>query len=210
MSDKKIEDDADIKPDDANAGGEPGGDGSSNKTSFNQADIDAIVAERLAREKAKYADYEDLRKKAKKLDEIEEANKTELEKAQEAAKLAQEERDAMLQQANDIKIKAKFETIASKLGVKHPEDAFALADRSGVSISEDGSVVGVDDAVKKLVEAGRLPLTGTKVPELNAGAGDHDGELNQKSATEEQKKIAAKMGIKLEDYMKFVKEKKAA
>lgn len=46
-----------------------------------QAKLDAAIKERLSREKKKFADYEDLKAKAAKLDEIEEANKTELEKA---------------------------------------------------------------------------------------------------------------------------------
>lgn len=48
---------------------------------FTQEDVDRIVQKRVA----KYADYEDLKAKATKLDEIEEANKTELQKATERA-----------------------------------------------------------------------------------------------------------------------------
>lgn len=62
---------------------------------FTQADIDAAIAERLksvnkkhAEELSKFADYEDFKKKAAKLDEIEAANKSELEKATEAAQAA--------------------------------------------------------------------------------------------------------------------------
>lgn len=43
---------------------------------FTQADVDKIVAERLTRERAKYADYETLSKKAAKVDELVEASKT--------------------------------------------------------------------------------------------------------------------------------------
>lgn len=59
--------------------------------SFTQADIDRIVKERLSRQAEKYADYNELKTKAAKLDEAEQAKKTELEKAQEARiKLEQE------------------------------------------------------------------------------------------------------------------------
>ena len=53
---------------------------------FTQADIDRIVQERLNQERKKYADYKDLKAAAEKLKEIEDANKTEVEKAAEAAK----------------------------------------------------------------------------------------------------------------------------
>lgn len=45
-----------------------------------QADLDRIVGDRLARERKKYADYNDLKAKAEKLDELEDANQSELDK----------------------------------------------------------------------------------------------------------------------------------
>ena len=48
---------------------------------FTQAELDAIVADRLARERAKYPDYENLKAKAAKYDAAEEAGKSELQKA---------------------------------------------------------------------------------------------------------------------------------
>ena len=47
-----------------------------------QADLDRIIADRLSREKAKYADYEDIKAKASEYDKVQEASKTELQKLQ--------------------------------------------------------------------------------------------------------------------------------
>lgn len=58
--------------------------GTETKT-FTQADLDRIVQERVNRERAKYEGFEELKAKAQKFDEQEEANKTELQKAQERA-----------------------------------------------------------------------------------------------------------------------------
>ena len=44
---------------------------------FTQAEVDAIVGDRLKRDRAKYSDYDDLKAKAAKFDELEEANKSE-------------------------------------------------------------------------------------------------------------------------------------
>lgn len=70
---------------------EPGGDGQqqggespAGEKTFSQSDVNRIVEDRLRREQAKYADYNDLRAKAAKFDEQEEANKSELQKATEA------------------------------------------------------------------------------------------------------------------------------
>lgn len=50
---------------------------------FTQAELDKIVQERVGRERAKYDGFEDLKAKAEKYDALEEANKSELQKAQE-------------------------------------------------------------------------------------------------------------------------------
>lgn len=57
---------------------------------FTQADVDRIVADRLKREKEKYADYDDLKARAKKLGDLEAAQMSEQEKLQ--AQLAQLEK----------------------------------------------------------------------------------------------------------------------
>ncbi|MDE5641385.1 MAG: DUF4355 domain-containing protein [Bifidobacterium castoris] len=71
---------------------------------YTQAEIDEIVAKRVARVRKQYGDYEDMKKKAAKLDEIEAANKSELEKLAErnqelAAQLAEREHAALIQAA---------------------------------------------------------------------------------------------------------------
>ena len=51
---------------------------------FTQEEVDALIKKRLARAKSDVpADYEELKSKAQKFDELEEANKTELQKATE-------------------------------------------------------------------------------------------------------------------------------
>lgn len=52
---------------------------------FTQDEVNAIVGKRLAEEKGKYSDYEEIKAKAAKYDEAEEANKSELQKAVERA-----------------------------------------------------------------------------------------------------------------------------
>lgn len=53
---------------------------SDREKTFDQADVDRIVQERLAKEKAKFADYDDLKAKAAKVDELEASKKTDLDK----------------------------------------------------------------------------------------------------------------------------------
>lgn len=58
---------------------------------FTQAELDQIISERLKREREKYTDYDLMKEKAQKLDQIEEDAKTELQKAQERAEKLQTE-----------------------------------------------------------------------------------------------------------------------
>jgi len=56
-----------------------------------QEDLNRIITERVSRERAKYSDYADLKAKAGRLDEIEQANKSEAEKATERVAKAEAE-----------------------------------------------------------------------------------------------------------------------
>ncbi len=64
-------------------GAEQGGESGNYTPPATQAELDRIIAARISREREKYADYDDLRSKAERLAEIENANKTEAEKAAE-------------------------------------------------------------------------------------------------------------------------------
>ena len=62
---------------------------------FTQAELNAIVQKRLGEQAAKYGNYEELKEKALKFDEIEEQSKTELQKVTERADALQKELDGM-------------------------------------------------------------------------------------------------------------------
>lgn len=83
-----------------NQGGE--NNGQQEVKTFTQDELNAILNDRLGREKAKYSDYEELKSKAAKLDEMEEASKTELQKVTEKATALQSELDS-LKKADEIR-----------------------------------------------------------------------------------------------------------
>lgn len=62
---------------------------------FTQAEVNSFLKREEEKIKAKYADYADLQAKASKLDELEEANKSALEKANEKAAKLQTELDGI-------------------------------------------------------------------------------------------------------------------
>ena len=98
---------------------------------FTQAELDAIVGDRLKRERAKYEGFDAYKAKAEKLDAIEEQSKTELEKATEKANALQAEHD-QLKRADEIrsvreKIAAETGVPASLLTAETEEDCTAQA-----------------------------------------------------------------------------------
>ena len=83
---------------------------------FTQDEVNGIVNDRLARERKKYEgiDLDALKKKAAKFDEMEEASKTELEKANEKVKALQYELESI---RKEKELSAMREQIANEIGI---------------------------------------------------------------------------------------------
>lgn len=81
---------------------------------FTQAELDKIVGERLSRERAKYEGFDKLKEKAAKYDEMEEANKTELQKMSEKAQALEAEVASMKKAAEIRELRDK---VAKETGV---------------------------------------------------------------------------------------------
>jgi hypothetical protein len=80
------------------------------KAPSSQEELDRIVQARLDRERKKFADYDDLKKAADRLAQIEEANKSEAEKAAARA-------DAAEKRAAELEVKALRAEVAAAKGV---------------------------------------------------------------------------------------------
>lgn len=90
--------------------GDKGGNGGTYTPPASQDDLNRIIAERVSRERAKYADYDDLKAKAGKFDELAEAQKSEIQRATERADAA--EREAAEQRAEALRLR-----VAHKHGI---------------------------------------------------------------------------------------------
>lgn len=135
---------------------------------FSQDELDRIVAERIARERKKFADYDDLKTKLTAFEQAEEERKKaemtekerlEAEKA-EAAKRAEEaegKAQAALEAANSRLIRSEFRLMARSDEFKIRPDALdaalKLADLSAVKVDEDGNVSGVKEALEALIKS---------------------------------------------------------
>lgn len=81
---------------------------------FTQDEVNAIVGKRLAEEKSKFADYEEIKAKAAKFDEVEEANKSELQKAVERANNLEAELNGL---KKTEEVRQTREKIATETGI---------------------------------------------------------------------------------------------
>ena len=117
---------------------------------FTQSEMDAILGDRLKRERAKYADYNDLKAKAAKFDEAEAASKSELEKAVERAEKAE-------QALADIKAAAEVAALRAEVAKEKGVDAELLRGTTREELEEHA------DAIKAF--AGNAPRFGS-VPDF--------------------------------------------
>jgi len=135
----------------------------------------AQLEARLARERAKYADYGDVKKERdalkKQAQEREDAEKSELEKLQGALSTAQAEREELAGRLQDTLLRTAIEREAAKANFHDPAVAFALVDLTEVEIDENGDVTGADKAVKALAKAQSYLVKTADKPETDADRG---------------------------------------
>lgn len=150
------------------AGGSPDG-----KT-FTQADLDRIVADRLTRERQKYADYDDLKTKASQFDELQDAQKSELERERERAAQAESARAEAEKRARDALTRSAI--LAAAAGkVVDPDAAVRLIDVDALVFDDAGLPTNAGDLVAQLVESKPYLAAEPKVPaaEKPADQGGH-------------------------------------
>lgn len=140
-----------------------------------QSDVDRIVAERLQRERAKYADYGDLKKAAAKLAEVEERSKTDSERAVEQARreAAAEAEARVAERFTGLLLRSTVLARATA-SFEDPEDALTV-DLDGLSVNDDGSV-DTDEVDRRLADLlARKPhwkKAGARFGDVGAGPRD--------------------------------------
>lgn len=133
---------------------------------FTQEELDKIIADRIARERKKYekyADYDDLKNKLaryeKEAEERRLAEMSEKERAEELARMHAEEKEQLARELEELRkeirekaIQSEFYKLANKYKITYVDDAYRLADLSGVEV-EGNEIKGLEDAVKALAES---------------------------------------------------------
>ena len=139
------------------------GSGSGNgPRTFTQADVDRIVQERLARAKSTPpADYDDLKAKAAKYDELAEANKSDLERANDAASRAKADADEWKAKFEALQAEQERMTSVQAMAAQYRVDAGTLSRMAGDVEDNAKYLAGVEAARPKF---GSMSDGGEKQP----------------------------------------------
>jgi hypothetical protein len=184
---------------------------------FTQADVDRIVQDRLARDrKERPSDDEiaELRDKAKKFDDAEAANASDLEKAQKRAEKAERDREEALTRVKETNLRSAILAEAAKPDRKvlDPEAVLSLLDRSKLELDDDGTPKNIAEAMDALLTAKTYLVDGgtgtTTRSDADQGARQTTGGVEQLKSTDgmtaEQIADAAAKG-QLDEYLKAPK-----
>jgi hypothetical protein len=155
---------------------------------FTQEDVDRIVKERVARAKAKPPDdYEELKAAASRLAELEEAQKTELERAQARADAADKERERVVAEAQEYRVRSAILTEAAKPDRKVVDpDLVASLLGPDLEFDDDGNPTNVAKAMDSLLEARPYLVVSDGGTRKSADLGARAGGTNQLSESEYQ------------------------
>lgn len=126
-----------------------------------QDEFDSMIGQRLKREREsaikaereRFADYDDLKSKAQRFDELEAEKLSEVEKERAAREQAEKDRDTALQRANGRLIEAAVLAAATTQRALKPEHLHRLIDLTDVTVADDGQVTGAQEAVAAFLEA---------------------------------------------------------
>lgn len=173
-------------PDGDNDDGDEG-DGEGGQPSFTQADVDAAIEKRLARERKQWeAKLEDEKKKAS----LEETERLKLEKDQ-AEQAAQETTET----AKQALVRSKAEVVAVQVGA-NPErvaQVVKLADLADIDVDDDFTVDA--KAVKKAIEQVLSDVPELKASKTASRSGTDGHEFNGSGGDGDQRKEGLKGAI---------------
>ena len=167
---------------------------------FSQEEMNRIQAQTRKEVRNQFSDYGQLKERAAKADELEQAQLSEAEKLEARALEAERKAASAAEQVSTAMIASDVKVRASQLGIIDPDAALLLVDRTNVKYSEDSGVTGVEDALTQLLEdKPYLKGSPNRAPNLNPQTGEPAPSLR---LSDDQREAARLMGLTEEEYSK--------
>lgn len=121
---------------------------STNTRTLSQEQLDRLIGERLQAERAKYADYDELKAKVQ---EAENAQKTEAERTAERIQQLETQNREMAERSRKAAVDLALTQAASSAGLP-PKAAVRLVDASAIEFDEAGNVANADALINAVAE----------------------------------------------------------
>ena len=177
---------------------QPEPDGEGQQRTFSQEEMNRIQAQTRREVRNQYADYNQLKDRAAKADELEQAQLSEQEKLEARAVEAERKAASAADQIAAAMIASEVKVRAAQLGIIDPDAALLLVNRANVRYSEGEGVTGVDEALTQLLEdKPYLKGTPNRAPNLNPQSGEPAPVFR---LSEGQREAAKLMGMSEEEY----------
>jgi len=162
-----------------------------------QSDFDKIVADRVAQERKKYTDYEDLKAKAAKLAEIEKSKLDDTERLAAELAEAKSKADSLSTELKSTKINASLTKAAADLKAVDADAVVRLLDTSQLEVDANGNVTNAAEVVKALLDSKPyLVAAAVKPPPIDQGYQGGQGP-DGKLPPEQLAQQASALGIRL-------------
>lgn len=169
--------------------------------SYTQEEVNQMMGKTRRETRDKFSDYETLKERAAKADELEQAQLTEKERLEARVEQAEKNAQAADQRITEAMIATAVQVQAGQMGIVDPEAAFLLVDRANIRYTAEAGVSGVEDALTQLLEKKPYLKGPVRAPNINPEGGQADAPVR---LTAEQRDAAKYLGMTEEQYAKGI------
>ena len=138
---------------------------------FTQDEVNRMMGQARRDARSQFSDYSELKSRAAKADELEQANLTEAERLEVRVSDAEKRATDAQGQVSSAMIASEVKVRATQMGIVDPDAAFLLLDKKNVAYNVTDGVSGVDDALAQLLEDKPYLRAGNRSPNINPETG---------------------------------------
>ena len=164
---------------------------------FTQDEVNRMMGQARRDARSQFSDYSELKSRAAKADELEQANLTEAERLEARVSDAEKRATDAQGQVSNAMIASEVKVRATQMGIVDPDAAFLLLDKKNVAYNVTDGVSGVDDALAQLLEDKPYLRAGNRTPNINPETGQAAPPVR---LTVDQREAARLMNLTDEEY----------
>ena len=164
---------------------------------FTQDEVNRMMGQARRDARSQFSDYSELKSRAAKADELEQANLTEAERLEVRVTDAEKRATDAQDQVSSAMIASEVKVRATQMGIVDPDAAFLLLNKKNVAYNVTDGVSGVDDALAQLLEDKPYLRAGNRTPNINPETGQAAPPVR---LTVDQREAARLMNLTDEEY----------